>query len=88
MLIHGNKNDNIYSQTLGLLKLVFLRISEIIHRVKIEETPPFRPNTNTLICEEYISNCIHDCWNENPDERPDFKYIKYRLKQMHQGLYV
>ncbi|XP_071128591.1 guanylate cyclase 32E-like isoform X2 [Mytilus edulis] len=59
---------------------------EIIHRVKMGEDPPYRPNTNLLMCEEYISTCIHDCWNEDPEQRPDFKFIKYRLKPMHQGL--
>lgn len=30
-------------------------------------------------------HCMRDCWNENPESRPDFPTIRTRLKQMKDG---
>ena len=49
---------------------------------------PFRPDTSALPCKEYALRCIQDCWAEDEALRPDFKYIRTRLKPMQQGLYV
>lgn len=30
---------------------------------------------------------IEECWKEEPDERPDFRFINIRLREMQAGLY-
>ncbi|XP_052688303.1 guanylate cyclase 32E-like isoform X1 [Crassostrea angulata] len=61
--------------------------AEIIHRVtSVAEDVPFRPDVSKLSCEAFIKQCITECWHESHEYRPDFKYIRYRLKPMQQGL--
>ncbi|ESO84762.1 hypothetical protein LOTGIDRAFT_236119 [Lottia gigantea] len=60
---------------------------EIVRQLKMgSKLIPFRPNTHQMTCESYITNCIQDCWTEDPEMRPDFKTVRNRLKPMHQGL--
>lgn len=62
---------------------------EIVERVKkLPEGLPHRPDLSQMNCSELVLRCIQECWNEDPDQRPDFKYIRQRLKPMQQGLYV
>ncbi|XP_050428975.1 receptor-type guanylate cyclase Gyc76C-like isoform X2 [Adelges cooleyi] len=66
---------------------------EIIRLVKLgyEEVNgvPLRPSIHHLrdseIAEDYIIQCITDCWDEYPDNRPDFGTIRARLKKMKDG---
>jgi guanylate cyclase, other len=50
---------------------------------------PFRPDTEHIIdggdIPDYVINCITDCWDENPEQRPDFPTIRVRLKKMRGG---
>uniref|UniRef100_T1IU04 guanylate cyclase n=1 Tax=Strigamia maritima TaxID=126957 RepID=T1IU04_STRMM len=46
----------------------------------------FRPSTQDLNCPDYIVWCMQDCWNEDPDERPDFRLVRVKLKEMQVGL--
>ncbi|XP_047479439.1 guanylate cyclase 32E-like [Penaeus chinensis] len=48
--------------------------------------PPLRPPLDTLKAPEYVHRCLRECWVEEPDERPDFKLIQMRLKEMQAGL--
>lgn len=52
----------------------------------VAEDVPFRPDVSKLSCEAFIKQCITECWHESHEYRPDFKYIRYRLKPMQQGL--
>ncbi|KAL4216835.1 hypothetical protein ACF0H5_024556 [Mactra antiquata] len=52
----------------------------------IKQGYEIRPTLSLLTCEPFIKTCIKDCWHENPDQRPDFKNIRLRLKQMLQGV--
>ena len=49
---------------------------------------PYRPELTAFKCEESVRSCIQDCWHEDPEVRPDFKYCRVRLKSMQKGLYV
>ncbi|GIY88128.1 guanylate cyclase 32E, partial [Caerostris extrusa] len=46
----------------------------------------YRPPSRTLDCPDYIKQCMEECWQENPDDRPDFKFIKVKLRPLHMGL--
>ena len=66
---------------------IFLQFTEIVENVRVyNSVKPFRPDVTVLTCEAYIKECMDECWNEDPDQRPDFKFIRYRLKSMLQGL--
>lgn len=40
------------------------------------------------MAEDYVIQCITDCWDEFPENRPDFGMIRARLKKMKDGKYV
>lgn len=74
-------------------KCVYL-ISDIVELVKRIPGPseePFRPNLELLLrsengcCDDYVLQCMKDCWSENPEIRPDFATIRTRLKQLKDG---
>ncbi|CAH1099339.1 unnamed protein product [Psylliodes chrysocephalus] len=64
---------------------------DIIENVKKEaQYDPFRPDIDALYdselgCDEYVLQCMKDCWSENPDDRPDFVTVRTRLKRMKDG---
>lgn len=61
----------------SLLSQFALNSSEIVSRVQIGEFPPFRPTVSELITGvEEIRELMKQCWEENPDLRPDFHEIK------------
>lgn len=35
---------------------------------------------------DFVRDCLEDCWAENPDERPDFKTIRVKLRPMRKGM--
>ncbi|XP_035232543.1 guanylate cyclase 32E-like [Stegodyphus dumicola] len=48
----------------------------------------FRPPSRKLDCPEYIKQCMEECWMEDPDDRPDFRFIKVKLRVLHSGLHT
>ncbi|XP_074039726.1 guanylyl cyclase at 32E [Leptinotarsa decemlineata] len=46
----------------------------------------FRPPLKNIECAEYIVKCMKACWHEDPDQRPDIRYVRVRLKEMQAGL--
>ena len=67
-------------------------LSEIVDRVRLggggDGAPVYRPDLTPAKCDESVKRCIQDCWHEDPEVRPDFKYCRVRLKSMQKGLYV
>ena len=47
-----------------------------------------RPNTECLDAADYVLRCINSCWDEDPEERPDIRYVRVKLKEMQAGLWV
>nr|CAH7759578.1 unnamed protein product [Callosobruchus chinensis] len=47
---------------------------------------PIRPPLDSLGAADYILKCIKACWNEEPEHRPDIRYVRVRLKEMQAGL--
>lgn len=60
---------------------------EIIRAVKKEnQETPFRPPVDNLGASDYIVKCIKACWHEEPELRPDIRYVRVRLKEMQVSL--
>jgi len=65
----------------------FYSSMELIEKVKHPQDGwIIRPDTSQLKCESFVISCMQDCWHEDPDSRPDFKYIRMRLKPMQKGM--
>lgn len=69
---------------------IILDIIELVKRIPGPSEEPFRPNLELLLdlenrCDDYVMQCMRDCWSENPEARPDFATIRTRLKQMKDG---
>ncbi|GBO23137.1 Guanylate cyclase 32E [Araneus ventricosus] len=47
----------------------------------------YRPPSDELDCPEYIKNCMEECWREDPEDRPDFRLIKVKLRILYSGLH-
>ncbi|XP_002740930.1 atrial natriuretic peptide receptor 2-like [Saccoglossus kowalevskii] len=61
---------------------------EIVRRVMQREEPPFRPeitpeNENHLTLS--LFSLMTQCWEERPEDRPDFHTIRQRLRNMNRG---
>lgn len=71
-------------------------LTEIIRLVKLGydevNCVPLRPSIHHLrdceMAEDYVIHCVTDCWDEFPENRPDFGMIRSRLKKMKDGKYV
>ncbi|XP_076056765.1 guanylate cyclase 32E-like isoform X2 [Oratosquilla oratoria] len=61
-------------------------VEEIVSKVEKGTEPPLRPPLDLLKAPDYVHRCLRECWAEEPEERPDFKFIRVRLKEMHAGL--
>ncbi|XP_076312206.1 guanylate cyclase 32E-like [Tachypleus tridentatus] len=47
----------------------------------------YRPPIDELTgCNDYILRCMQECWDEDPDARPDFRLINQKLRDMQTGL--
>ncbi|XP_013384406.1 guanylate cyclase 32E [Lingula anatina] len=94
--IRGSQEGDVYSFGIILHEIITrdgpwgdteLTAREIIEKVQdSSEAEPFRPKTSGLQCQDYIVQCMADCWNENPFLRPDFKEIRFRLRGMKTGM--
>ncbi|XP_060589036.1 guanylate cyclase 32E-like isoform X3 [Ruditapes philippinarum] len=58
---------------------------EIIDIIK-QGDKDLRPDLTRVKCETFVKDCIEECWREEPEHRPDFKTIRFRLKHMLQGI--
>lgn len=72
------------------IKFFFSDIIEQVKYVPVEGEEPFRPDIDLLLnseicCDDYVLQCMKDCWAEYPDARPDFAQIRSRLKRMKDG---
>ncbi|XP_077977104.1 atrial natriuretic peptide receptor 1-like [Glandiceps talaboti] len=49
---------------------------EIVEKVKAKLDVPFRPEVTLETCPSEMHKLMKECWDENPELRPDFVYIK------------
>jgi len=64
-------------------------LERVIHPRDGDEKRPglCRPRLESLeSCPDFVVRCMRDCWQEDPDDRPDFKTIRSRLRPMRKGL--
>lgn len=84
-------NKNYAFRCIDLISVSSVEIIELVKRYPQEGEEPFRPDLSLLTehrmscSDEYVLNCIKDCWAENPEHRPDFATIRTRLKKMKDG---
>lgn len=55
-------------------------VIELIKKTPEAGVDPFRPDLESIVdmgnIADYIIDCIKDCWDEQPDKRPDFASIR------------
>ncbi|CAG9860421.1 unnamed protein product [Phyllotreta striolata] len=54
-------------------------IADIILRVAMRESPPFRPIVQVLDCPEKLTELMQISWSDMPDDRPTFPQIQNHL---------
>ncbi|CAB0016883.1 unnamed protein product [Nesidiocoris tenuis] len=62
---------------------------QIVHRIMFPQpnTPPMRPPLDQLETSfDYVRDCLVDCWHENPEDRPDIKTVRTRLRPIRKGM--
>ncbi|KAL3875928.1 hypothetical protein ACJMK2_033832 [Sinanodonta woodiana] len=92
----GTQKGDVYSFALVLYDIIGRKgpwgvtgysYKEIVDKVKSRtEHDVFRPELSFLSCEPFVKQCLMECWCEDPEQRPDFKFIRYRLKPLQAGL--
>lgn len=83
-------NIDTVDQRIALNQSIFLEIIEQVKYCPMDGEEPFRPDIELLRdsdigCDDYVLQCMEDCWTENPEYRPDFITIRSRLKRMKDG---
>lgn len=54
-----------------------------IRNIRLLFRPPLDLLENNF---DFVRDCLEDCWAENPDDRPDFKTIRAKLRPMRKGM--
>ena len=58
-------------------------LADIIKKVANVDVPVFRPTVLNFIDDLVeLSDLMRNCWEEDPDSRPDFNEIKRRLHRV------
>ncbi len=63
-------------------------ISDIIERIVLKFDPPFRPEQPKLIetgAQVGVLSLMKQCWEEDPEERPDIANVVKKLKIINKG---
>ena len=50
---------------------------------------PHRPDLHALEAQgaaDYVLRCMEACWSEDPEQRPDIRLVRVKLKEMQAGL--
>lgn len=58
---------------------------EIIEKLRNPQMH-IRPNINTFKAPDCVKATISQCWHKDPDERPDMRTIRMKLKELLWGL--
>lgn len=90
--IYGSQKGDVYAFAIILFEIIGrhgpfgysdlepIRIVELVRTNPEPGQEPFRPDIESVIESEtvpdYVINCVKDCWEENPELRPDFPTIR------------
>ncbi|XP_022917688.1 guanylate cyclase 32E [Onthophagus taurus] len=58
-------------------------LNRIIHCVSVPFRPPLEALENSF---DFVRECLKECWKEDPEERPDFKSIRTKLRPLRKGM--
>ncbi|KDR09970.1 Guanylate cyclase 32E, partial [Zootermopsis nevadensis] len=97
-VVTGSQKGDVYSFGVVLYELharhgpfgePSLTPTEVLLRVIRPEPdqPPFRPQLELLENSfNFVRDCLVECWAENPEDRPDFKTIRTKLRPLRKGM--
>ncbi|KAE8743726.1 hypothetical protein FOCC_FOCC009637, partial [Frankliniella occidentalis] len=66
-----------------------LAVDEVLRRVLHPEPgqPPYRPPLDSLENSfDFVRECLQECWAEDPEQRPDLKAVRARLRPLRKGM--
>jgi guanylate cyclase, other len=55
---------------------------------KLKNFIHIRPPINNIKAPDCIKESIVMCWHKNPEERPDIRTVRMKLKELERGMYV
>lgn len=82
LLVISHEFRCVYLKGLSKLFSFLLKQIDIIGEVKSFRGTPFRPPVEEVDIPDYIVKCIKACWHEEPEVRPDIRYVQVLLKDM------
>lgn len=62
-----------------------MTVADILSRIRVKETPIFRPVVHKESCASGILHLMRSCWSEDPDDRPDISQIKAEMRILNRG---
>nr|XP_027204126.1 atrial natriuretic peptide receptor 1-like [Dermatophagoides pteronyssinus] len=72
-------------ERLGRKKITY-QPDEILDRVRMGTVPPFRPEVAPDEASKELLTLMQECWDEYPNNRPDFAVIKHKLRRITKGI--
>ncbi|KAI4500683.1 hypothetical protein M0802_004275 [Mischocyttarus mexicanus] len=73
----------------GPFGITQLSASEILKKIITRDPikPPYRPPLEQLENTfDFVRECLLECWGEDPENRPDFKIIRNKLRPLRKGM--
>lgn len=90
--IYGSQKGDVYAFAIIMYEIVSRKgpfgqtsfepkeIVDLVKKTPLKGVEPFRPELesimDTQMCDDYVLSCIKDCWDEDPEARPDFHTIR------------